>query len=382
MHVALNGWFWNSPNTGSGQYTRYLTYHLNRLVTDLKITLVVPQGDGFKAPEAVPPSVDVHLVDTRPGHVGKVDFEQRGFAKACVEVSADIAHVPYWGSPLKSSVPVVVTIHDLTTMLVREYRKGIKARAYNALVAAAARGANHIITDSFSSKLDVIDHLNIPEDDITAIYLAVDETRYTPETDFLMDMAIKQQYDLPDFYILYLGGYEIHKNVMTLLLAFSYVSDALGEDYPLLLAGKKPTKVTERFPDYEAYIEKLGIGNNIRWLGYVDEDHKPVLYREAMTFVFPSRAEGFGLPPLEAMACGTPVVTTDATSLPEIVGDAAFTIDPDKARGMAGSIIATITQDNLAREMREAGLQQADTFSWQSTAIETLQVYDQVLKEI
>ena len=378
MHLAINGWFWNRPNSGSGQYTRFLTWYLNRLVSDLDITLICPTTEG--EPDSVPPSVTVRMVENRPGHVGKVLFEQNQFPKVCGEVNADIAHVPYWGSPMSSPCPVVVTVHDMTTELVREYRKGIKARAYNALVAAAARGAAHVITDSLASKEDVVEHLGISAENVTSIYLAVDHEKYNTEENLLLDMAVKQQYGLDDFYTLYLGGYEIHKNIPTLLRAWAYVAKALGEDYPLLLAGKKPDKVNERYPDYDALIEELELGDYVRWIGYIDEDHKPILYREAMTFVFPSSAEGFGLPPLEAMACGTPVVTTNAKSLPEVVGDAGFTVDPESEREMAGAIIATLVQDNLNAELRAKGLEQVKKFTWEKTAHETLLVYDRVVQ--
>ena len=104
-----------------------------------------------------------------------------------------------------------------------------------------------------------------------------------------------RKYDLPDFYVLYLGGFELHKNVTTLLLAWTYVGQALGVDYPLVLAGRKPTEATDVYPDYDFYIKQLGIEEYVRWLGYVAEEDKPVLYRNAETFVFPSRQEGFGL---------------------------------------------------------------------------------------
>jgi hypothetical protein len=179
MHVAINGYFWNRPFTGSGQYTRQLIYHFNRLISDLDITLIYPQIAGEPEPEAVPPSVKVKLVPLRAGHVGKVIFEQRDFPRACTAVGADLGHVPYWGSPLRSPVPLVVTVHDITTLHVPEYRRTVTARLYNALVTASARGASHIITDSFSSKLDIMDHLHVPEEDVTAVYLAVGP-EYTP----------------------------------------------------------------------------------------------------------------------------------------------------------------------------------------------------------
>jgi len=272
----------------------------------------------------------------------------------------------------------VVTVHDRTTMLVPEYRRKASARLYNALVSAAARGASHIITDSQASKEEIVTYLHIPVEKITPIHLAV-AADYQPQPNSLVDMAVLRKYDLPDFYVLYLGGYELHKNVTTLLLAWTYVGQALGDDYPLILAGKKPENSSDSYPDYDAYIQKLGIGGYVRWIGYVDEGDKPSLYRNAETFVFPSRREGFGLPVLEALACGTPVVTTNATSLPEVVGEAGYTVDPDDVRGMAGAIIATIVQDDLAKELRQTAVTQAAKFSWPDTAVQTLHVYDKVL---
>ncbi|HUM70703.1 MAG TPA: glycosyltransferase family 1 protein, partial [Chloroflexota bacterium] len=238
---------------------------------------------------------------------------------------------------------------------------------------------SHIITDSHASKEEIVAHLGIPAEKVTPIHLAV-TAEYQPQPHSLLDMAVQRKYDLPDFYVLYLGGYELHKNVTTLLLAWTYVGQALGDEYPLILAGKKPETTSDSYPDYDGYIQKLGIGDYVRWIGYVDEADKPSLYRNAETFVFPSRREGFGLPVLEALACGTPVVTTNATSLPEVVGEAGFAVDPDDARGMAGAIIATIVQDDLAKELRATAVTQAAKFSWVDTAVQTLHVYDEVIK--
>jgi glycosyltransferase involved in cell wall biosynthesis len=384
MHIALNAYFWNQPHTGSGQYVRQLVYHLNRLVTDLEITLIVPTAPGDADPAGVPPGIGVERVAVRPGHVGKVLFEQRGFPAACRRVGATLAHVPYWGPPLRSPIPLVVTIHDLTTLLVPEYNRGARARLYNALVSAAARGADHVLTDSFSSKLDIIDHLGIAEPDVTAVYLGVGP-QYAPlpaGDNSLVDMAVAKKYDLPEFYVLYLGGYETHKNVLNLLQAYTYVAKALGEEYPLVLAGKKPETQSDAFPDYDGMIARAGLSKYVRWIGYVDEEDKPLLYRNAEVFVFPSRREGFGLPPLEAMACGTPVVASDSGSLPEIIGPAGFAVDPDDVRNLAGAIIAVIMQEPLAADLRRQGPEQAARFTWENTAVETLKVYDRVMRKL
>jgi glycosyltransferase involved in cell wall biosynthesis len=375
MHLAINAAFWDRPHTGSGQYTRQLVSHLARLVSDLTITLVYPQVADRAGPDSVPDGVRVKRVPTRPGNLAKVYFEQIAFPRACHEVGATVAHVPYWGSPLSSPVPVVVTVHDLTTLLVREYRRGLRARLYNALVAGSARQAGHIITDSQASKADIIRHLGLPADRVTPIYLAV-SSRYSPDPDLILDMAIHKKYDLPELYVLYLGGYELHKNVTTLLAAYVYVGKALGEDYPLVLAGRRPKGPSDHYPDYDRTIAELGLGDYVRWIGFVEEGDKPTVYRGASTFAFVSRQEGFGLPPLEAMACGVPVVTSNSGSLPEVVGDAGFALDPDDERQIGGSIIATIVQENLAAELKEKGLKQAARFSWEKTATETLLIYD------
>ncbi len=377
MRLAINAYFWDQPHTGSGQYTRQLVYHLRRLVSDLEIVLVWPQLSGAPAPADVPPGVQVAAVAARPGPWGKLWFEQRTFPRLVGVSAADVAHVPYWGAPLTCPAPLVTTIHDLTTRLVREYRRGLKARLYNALVSAGARGASHVITDSQASRRDVITQLGLPEERVTAIYLGVSPA-YTAHSHGLMDMALAQKYNLPDWYVLYLGGYELHKNVTALLQAYTYVGPALGESYPLVLAGRKPPHTSLVWPDYDAIVERLGVGPYVRWIGYVEEEDKPALYRQASAFVFPSRAEGFGLPVLEAMACGTPVITTTAGSLPEVVGEAGFAIDPDNARDMAGAIIAALVQENLAADLRRKGLAQAARFRWETTAHETVLVYDQV----
>jgi glycosyltransferase involved in cell wall biosynthesis len=323
MRLAINGYFWNKSNTGSGQYTRQLVTYLQQEVSDLQIVIVFPRAIGEASAEDVPSGVEVLEKPIRSGHLGKVAFEQTGFPRACRETGAAIAHIPYWGAPLQSPVPSVVTIHDVTTLMVREYRRGEK---------------------------------------VTAIPLAAGPG-FRPEANSLVETATRQKYGLPDSYILYLGGYEIHKNVETLLEAYTYVSEALGEDYPLVLAGQKPEKASSRFPDYDSLIERLELTDKVVWAGYIEETDKPAVYRGASTFVFLSRYEGFGLPPLEAMACGVPVVTSSASSLPEVIGDAGFGLDPDDPRQIGGSIIATIVQEELAAELREKGLKRAAEFS-------------------
>lgn len=369
MHLAINAFFWDRPDTGSGQYVRQLAAHLPVLDGDLRVTLVGPRTPS-SSDHPLPPSCTWHHVPSRSGHAGKLIFEQFGFPRACQEVAADIALVPYWGSPMRSPVPVVLTIHDLIPLLLREYRGGPLARLYTGLVAASARSARRVITDSHASKADILAHLGISNERVQVIPLAAGE-QFQPGQP---DPDVLTKYQLPDQYILYLGSFDLRKNVEALLSAYRYVGPAIGDDFPLVLAGRLVRSRSPRFPDLKTIIHTLGIGDYVHITGYVEEADKPSVYQSAAALVQLSHYEGFGLTPLEAMSCGTPVIVSDRSSLPEVVEAAGFTVDPADVEGIAGAIIACAVQSDLRADLRRRGLAQAAHFSWGQTAEETLKV--------
>lgn len=373
MHVTINAYFWNRPDTGSGQYTRNIAYHLAECFPSLRISLIYP---GNKAPaNQLPDSCTWHLVKPRSGEIGKVLFEQVDFPRACLQAGADLAHIPYWGSPLRSPVPTVVTIHDLIPMLLREYRGGILARLYNSLVAASARGAQQVITDSNASKMDIVRHLEIPAANVERIYLAAGAD-FKPGP---ADPEVNDRYHLPSAYTLYLGGFDVRKNVTSLVRAFSIVGPSIGDQFPLVLAGRLPDHCSPRFPNIPGLISELGLQDFIILPGFIDEADKPTLYRNATSVVFISNYEGFGLPVLEAMACGTPVIVSDRTSLTEIVGPAGFVLDPSDIQALAGAIISCSVQKDLQADLSRRGLEQAGLFTWQKTAQQTWNVYNRAV---
>lgn len=380
MHIAFNGWFWDQPHTGSGQYLRGLLTALVQRAPQHRYSLVVPPH--ARTLDHLPPDVDVLPVRMRlGGHLGKVWFEQRAFPRAVGRLGAGVAHVPYWGPPLRSPAPVVCSVLDVIPLVIPAYRQGVRNRLYTSLVVAAARGAAGLLTISEDARRDIVRHIRVPADRVTVTYLAADRT-FHHEPDRERDRAVSARYGLDDLddFVLYLGSYVAHKNVRLLLAAYTYVAQALGQDVPLVLAGHTPaTWGTPRFPDLPAYIDEIGVGDVVRWIGPVDEADKPSLYRLASVFVFPSRYEGFGLGPLEAMACGTPVVGCEASSVPEVVGDAAFLVDPADSRAMGGAILSLITQPDLAGTMRNRGLARARDFSWRQTAEGTLAVYESLV---
>jgi glycosyltransferase involved in cell wall biosynthesis len=374
MHVIFNGWFWDRPDTGSGQYLRLLLPALRRAAPDLQITLALPAS----APaDDVPHGVQIVRANASRGHLGKVSFEQRTFPRLVKACGADLAHVPYWGGALSSPVPQVVSVLDVIPLVLPAYRQGAFNRLYTSLVSAAARGADHIITLSQTSKLDIEEQLGIPKDKISVTYLAAAE-RFHPMMGREKDAAVRARYDLPERFVLYLGGFDRRKQVNELLLAYTYVMEAEGANFPLVLAGREPAwGSSPLFPDLRAYSRKLGLEDMVRWIGYVSEEDKPSLYRLADVFVFPSMYEGFGLPPLEAMASGTPVVAWDSVVFDEIFEDAAYLVD--SSRKMAGAIIALLLQPDFRETMVTQGLSLATRYTWRKTAQATLAAYHKAL---
>ena len=377
MHIAMNGWFWDQESTGSGQYLRQLVSHLKKAAPDLELSLILPPH--IQRPDDVADGVRVIPTGTRrrAGNLAKVFFEQRTFPQAAKNVNADLAHVPYWGAPLSCPIKLVTSILDVIPLQFPIYNQGLLAHLYTSLVSAAARGSSHIITISETAKLDIEEQLNIPEDQITVTYLAADE-RFHPHLGRERDEAVRRKYDLPEQFALYLGGFDWRKQVNTLLLAYTYVGEADGDAFPLVIAGQEPEWDDRLFPDLRAYSRRLKIEDYVRWIGFVDEADKPSLYRLADVFVFPSIYEGFGLMALEAMASGTPVVTSKAIVFEEVLEEAAYMVE--NARQMAGAIIALLIQQPLRETMINQGLALASHYSWRKTARETLAVYEQTLK--
>lgn len=377
MHIALNGWFWTQPYTGSGQVVRRLVTMLRRIAPEVRLTLVLPPGQ--PVPDDLPEGVQAVTTRGPGGNLGKVWFEQRTFPAAAAACGADVAHVPYWGPPLSSPVPLVTSVLDVIPLAIPEYSQGIGPRLYTSLVRAAARESAHILTLSEAAKADIVRLLDVPAEMVTVTHLAADEA-YHPKLGAERDEAVRAKYNLPDQFVLYLGGFDLRKQVNQLLLAYTYVGQAEGDQIPLVIAGKEPAWGTPLFPDLRKYAEALKITEYVRWIGPVDEADKPSLYRLADVFVYPSVYEGFGLPVLEAMACGTPVVANESSSIPEVVGDGAYLVREGDARAMAGAIIALLLQKPLRESLINQGLARATHFSWRKTAKETLAVYERVLK--
>ena len=308
MRIVVNGWFWNRTTAGSGQYVAALAAVLPRVGAEHKFILALPEGG--PATESLPPGWDRVYVKTPPArlsaNLAKVWFEQVSFPALCRRLGADVAFVPYWGSPWWRPCPVVVTVHDLIPLLLPLYRGGKLQRVYSRLVSATARRATAVITDSEASRWDIVAHLGVPFERVHAIHLAAEPCREDelPQA----GLAFRDGLGLPAGpFLLYLGGFDARKNVLRTIQGYAKLvnrCDAEGLDAPqLVVAGRLPATSSDFAPDPRPLVSSLGIGDRVRFVGWVNEAEKAALYRLAAGVLFVSDYEGFGLPVLEAMAC-------------------------------------------------------------------------------
>ncbi|HOT90041.1 MAG TPA: glycosyltransferase family 1 protein [Anaerolineae bacterium] len=395
MRVALSGWFWDYPETGTGQYLRYLTAALADVAPASRFTVLTPTPP----PETVcAPNVEFITVPGKRTNVGKVWWEQVTLPRAVHRFGVDVLHVPYWAPPLYAGLPAVVTIHDLIPLLLKPYRGTLPVRMYTAFVSATASRATLLLTDSEASRRDIVAHLRVSPTRVQTVYLAVDRiyvpVRSTDETDgddpkahsfcfeiaAAKDAAVLAQLGVQPGYVLYLGGFDVRKNVRGMCAAFARVVQTVPDAH-LVIAGKLPAEDSAFTPDPRRLAQEAGIPEGrVHFVGFVPETVKPALYRQARVFLFPSLYEGFGLPPLESLACGTPVVGSRTASLPEVVRDGGILLDPADIEGMAAALVRLLTDDAFHAELRRRALQRAARFTWETTARETFAAYEKAMK--
>lgn len=382
MHIAINGHFLDQPTTGSGQYTRNLWQALAKVGAANEYSILYHHSNADQRITTARPQKTAYRATTTPfdrlnSDLAKVWFEQISFPVFCRRERMDLAHVPYFAPPLRPLLPTVVTIHDLIPMVLPAYRGSPLVRLYTHLVAAAALRAELILTDSQASKRDILRLLGLPGERVRVIPLAAEE-RFHPVEDAEHLKGTKDKYGLPDDYLLYLGGFDCRKNLAALLRAFARVAQEPGGCHRLVIAGRLPERDTPFFPDPRRLARETGVEQEVIFIGWVAEEDKAALYSGARAFVFPSLYEGFGLPVLEALACGAPVITSNLSSLPEIVGPSGLTIDPQEPDQLAQAMIELLNDEEMQRELGRKGLERAGEFSWERTARQTLAAYEEV----
>ena len=379
MKIGINTYFFKFPASGSGQYLLHLLQALAEVDQENQYILLGlhPMPATLRALTRFPYVVaPVPAFASRNASIENLTWEQFTAPSAARKAGVDLLHTPYFAPPFFPRTPGVITIHDVIPLRLPQYRTDPKMKAYLQLITRAARKATLIITISQHAKHDMIDALHLPPERIRVIYQAAGD-EYRPISDPAILAGVRARYGLNERYVLYLGGLDQRKNVPQLVRAFAHLFQQMRDpDLQLLIAGNPDKQRGTLFPDPRPVAAGLGMTGQIIYR-FIEEEDKPAIYSGASVFVFPSLYEGFGLTPLEAMSCGTPVICSNRTSLPEVVGDAAISLDPDDTRAIVEAMRSVLTNSELQADMRSRSLQRASLFNWRKTAAETVTAYEE-----
>jgi glycosyltransferase involved in cell wall biosynthesis len=304
------------------------------------------------------------------------------FRRVVKHLNCDLVHIPhtFW-RPRPTHCPYVMTVHDVLDYLYRvKSRSNFSQMVHYRMTRFALHHAARIFAVSNFTRQDVARIFQVPESKIEVVYNAIDDRfRMGHATDADRQM-IAERYQIHYPFILYAGRISPHKNVVRTIEAFSALKtdlakDGLMDDLKLIIIGDEVSK----HPDLRRAVIKSGVQYDVRFLGFVPIDVLRIFYDTAKVFIFPSLYEGFGLPPLEAMALGTPVVASNTSSLPEVVGKAAVLVNPENVFDIKRALFRVLTDQVLREKMKEAGRAQAGKFSWEASVRRMIEVYEEVV---
>lgn len=282
-------------------------------------------------------------------------------------------HVPQngIGLPEKKNCPFIITLHDVIPYKMPETVSETYLKIFLEQIQKIIRNCDGIITVSNHSKKDIMETLNYPEEKIFVTYLA-SEKIYKPLDKNFCVKFLKKNYHIEDDFILYIGGFSPRKNISGLIEAFSKIKN--NKNLKLVIGGKKGKS-------YDIYKKKaidLKIENKVIFPGFIPIEHLPYFYNAAKIFVYPSLYEGFGLPPIEAMACGTPVIASNRTSIPEVLNDAAYLINPEDIDSLCSAITNILENKSLRENLIRKGFLKNNSLTWKNTALKTLECYNKI----
>ncbi|WP_447602323.1 glycosyltransferase family 4 protein [Nitrospira sp. Nam80] len=359
MKIIIAAWHLKNPTVGLGRYCRELVEGIARVDPSNQYDILMPDS-GHRFPHRG--NVRYRLI--------RFPFFRRRFWEQMAPLFTgpyDLLHFPYDSCVAWKRGKFVATIHDAKPLLFPELRpkRNLSARIERGLVGDPRAKLDHVVTISNSSRHDLIRHLGLAENRVTAVPLGIDSERFRPNRG-VQPSHVKR-------YVMSLAGSDPTKNIVTLVKAFAAVPERLRQTYDLVLIGD----VSKR-PDVRDAIEQAGIASQAKLIGVVSDEALIGWYQGAGVFAFPSLYEGFGLPVLEAMACGVPVLCSNSSSLPEVAGDAAILADPRNVEQWSVELARLLDDTRLREDLSERGRARALTFSWDRTATETVALYERV----
>jgi len=356
MKIAIDARKWR--DFGIGTYVRNLVRHLATLDRETTFFLFCNPAD-----EATLRDLAANFVPVVDGSAGYGLREHISIPWKLHRLGADLLHSPHYVRPLFSTIPTVVTIHDCIHLLFPEYLPSRMAWRYaHAMIGSAIRRSALVFTVSDASRRDILHFYPWADPDrVQVVPNALDDALLADPGSEEME-RVKERYQIRGRFVLYAGNIKPHKNLERLIRAFALTKARPGQDdLKLIIIGDEVT----RYPGLRRCVESVGVRQDVRFFGFVPDRTLAALYRMAAVFAFPSLYEGFGLPPLEAMACGTPVVTSRISSLPEVVGDAAVLVDPHSIEDIASGIERVLTDEALRAQLVERGRARVKLFSWE-----------------
>lgn len=371
MHIAYDATALPPQPVGAGNYIIQLLRALVGLPAGARFSVFAQphQRALLNLPPGAP--VDFIAVPTMSPAL-RLLWEQTIFPLRLARLAPDLLHSPHYTMPLAYPVPTVVTLHDATFFYYPQHHTFAKRHFFPFVMRLSARRAAALLTVSESTRTDMLRWIGASPQKTFATPLGVSPD-FCPITDAARLDSVARTYALPSQFILFVGLLEPRKNLPALLRAFARLSPALSQ-LSLVIVGRKGWMT-------QAILEQVpaDLRTRIHFTGYVAQTDLPVIYNLAEVFVYPSLYEGFGLPVLEALACGTPVITSNISSMPEVAGDAAMYVLPENDAALADAIQQVILDPALAQTMRTRGLDRAAAFTWQQTAQKTLAVYQNIL---
>lgn len=358
---------------GIGTYIRNLLAELARIDTTSDYVLLTRPTDVSVASELGP---NFHAVPepARPYSLS----EQIRIPWSLARAHAALVHEPHYVLPPLIGCRSVVTIHDCIHLRFPQYLPGRGAYAYaRAMMWAAVRKADRVLTVSEASKRDILGFYDVPPEKVVVVYNGLEARFLEPPDDAEMS-RVRQRFQLTHPFVLYVGNIKPHKNLERLVDAFGRARAQGLDDLQLVVIGDEISK----YPPLRQSVHRHRLDKAVRFFGFQPPATLTAFYRLARAFVFPSLYEGFGLPPLEAMACGTPVVTSNVSSLPEVAGGAALLADPTDTDDIAAQITRAVTDEALRAELIARGQARAREFSWAQSAARIHAIYRDVLADV
>jgi glycosyltransferase involved in cell wall biosynthesis len=378
--VALDARRLAGNRRGMGQYVHNLVRRLPATGSDMEFLLLVdrplpvtPVPSGCRQVVIGSPSADSQSVSGLGAKLRSVYWMNALVPSVLVRERVDLFHGTNIAIPLVGVCRSIVTIPDLVYRRVPDTLAHFHQLYHRLLVPAAARRADRVIAISDSTRHDLIELVGVPPSKIARIYLAADSV-FTRVSDSFELMRVRRLFDLPERFILHVGAVERQKRLEPMLRSAARL---LGRGLidGVVLAGEEGRGAG----DVRRVVAELGIEAGVRFLGYVGQEFVPALYALARCTVYPSWYEGFGMPVLEAMACGSPVITSNTSSLPEVAGDAAILVSPGDSAAIERALERVLLDDRLRRDLAAKGIARAMTFSWDKTTVEHVELYRKVL---